>query len=236
VPKQATLSIRPAHCSIFGHAQSPNPIFTGRYSSVDQAEAAFYVWYGILPSPTATDPDREAADRIYSILLDQISLNRPMGIYPDGLHPAAVQAEHSPAMPADHEPWSTPPHVPFELTTARTCFLVTVAHDTPAAMALYAMASNQAPLHPIHHSPHRHLQNRHPPRLPTTPRHTSPRLPPSGDRPQTVGRVPGLHLPLRCRVMAAPATSPGPGTPKHTGQEGQRGPAPFGHQPGAVTP
>jgi hypothetical protein len=43
VPKQATLSIRPAHCSIFGHAQSPNPIFTGRYSSVDQAEAAFYV-------------------------------------------------------------------------------------------------------------------------------------------------------------------------------------------------
>jgi hypothetical protein len=173
---------------------------------------------------------------IYSILLDQISLNRPMGIYPDGLHPAAVQAEHSPAMPADHEPWSTPPHVPFELTTARTCFLVTVAHDTPAAMALYAMASNQAPLHPIHHSPHRHLHNRHPPRLPTTPRHTSPRLPPSGDRPQTVGRVPGLHLPLRCRVMAAPATGPGPGTPKPAGQKGHRRPAPDGHQPGTVTP
>jgi hypothetical protein len=28
VPKQATLSIRPAHRSIFGPAQSPNPIFT----------------------------------------------------------------------------------------------------------------------------------------------------------------------------------------------------------------
>ena len=76
-----------------------------------------------------------------------------MGVYPEGLHPAAVQVDHFPTLPVDHEHWSTPPHLPIELTEARTCFLVTVTHDTPAAMALYAMASNQAPTHPILHPP-----------------------------------------------------------------------------------
>jgi hypothetical protein len=90
---------------------------------------------------------------MFYILLDQITRNGSMGIYPEGLRPAAVQVDHSPTMPVDHEQWSTPPHLPIELTETRTCFLVTVTHDTPAAMALYAMASNQAPTHPILHPP-----------------------------------------------------------------------------------
>ncbi len=45
------------------------------------------------------------------------------------------------------------PHLPIELTEVRTCSLIIVTHDTPAAMALYAMSSNQAPLHPILHPP-----------------------------------------------------------------------------------
>ena len=48
------------------------------------------MWHGILPTPTAADPDREAADTIFHILFDQITRNNTMGIHPDGLHPEAV--------------------------------------------------------------------------------------------------------------------------------------------------
>ena len=94
------------------------------------------------PTPTAADPDREAADTAYTILMSQIATNPAIG-HPEGLCPASVTVDPSPPMPIGHEQWPTPPTLPTELTRIRTCFTITVPHDTPAASALYAMATNQ---------------------------------------------------------------------------------------------
>ena len=127
-------------------------LLTGRYSSADPAETSFQMWYGILPSPTAVDPDREAADTAYTILVSQIATNPALG-HPEGLCPASVTVDPSPPMPIGHEQWPTPPTLPAELTRTRTCFTITVPHDTPAAYALYAMATNQIQHAPIQHTP-----------------------------------------------------------------------------------
>ena len=100
------------------------------------------MWYGILPSPAAADPDREAADAAYNIIAGQIATNPALGNNLEGLHPTSVTVDHSPPMPIGHEQWSSHPTLPAELTRIRTCFKITAPHDTPAALALYSMTTN----------------------------------------------------------------------------------------------
>ena len=114
--------------------------------------AAFYVWHKVHPTPLSPNPSEEASVTMFHLLHDQFRLNAPLGASPIGLLPSSVKVRPSPTMPIGYERWTPSPAFPPALRTAATCFEITVDPDSPAALTLYNMATNQLP-HTQSHTP-----------------------------------------------------------------------------------